>query len=108
MCSGVQQPKQLQHVAKVDLVWQMGCNLVQSLSNHGPHVFIGERSREASRPGKQFNLMIDEEPLDNACHMRSRIILFKYGCGQAMKVRKDNWLVHLDVVLAVLSTGNAY
>ncbi|GFX79083.1 uncharacterized protein TNCV_3913681 [Trichonephila clavipes] len=37
------------------------------------------------RPGKQFNLVIDEEPLDNACHVRSRIILLKYGCGQALK-----------------------
>ncbi|GFW50585.1 hypothetical protein TNCV_2888881 [Trichonephila clavipes] len=36
---GVQQTKQLPHAAKVDLVWHLGCNLGQSLSNHGPHVF---------------------------------------------------------------------
>ncbi|GFX75137.1 uncharacterized protein TNCV_3170641 [Trichonephila clavipes] len=66
------------------------------------HMFsIGERSG-ASRSGKQFNLVIDEEPLDNACHVCSCIILLKYGCGQALKVRKDNWLQHLgDVALAV-------
>ncbi|GFU81739.1 hypothetical protein TNCV_3086511 [Trichonephila clavipes] len=28
------QTKQLPHVAKVDLLWQLGCNLGQSLSNH--------------------------------------------------------------------------
>ncbi|GFU54583.1 uncharacterized protein TNCV_3025311 [Trichonephila clavipes] len=68
------------------------------------HMFsIGERS------GEQFNLVIDEEPLDNACQVWSRIILLKYGCGQALKVRKDNWLQQLgDVALAVKSTGNAY
>ncbi|GFV15563.1 uncharacterized protein TNCV_4835891 [Trichonephila clavipes] len=67
------------------------------------HMFsIGEKIRRASRTGKQFNLGIDEEPLDNASHVWSRIILLKYGCGQALKVRKDNWLQHLgDVVLAV-------
>ncbi|GFW87768.1 uncharacterized protein TNCV_4487331 [Trichonephila clavipes] len=79
-----------------------GCNLGQSLSNHGPHVSHRRKIRRASRPGKQFNLVIDEEPLDNACHVRSRIILLKYGCGYALKVRKDNWLQHLgDVALAV-------
>ncbi|GFU13224.1 uncharacterized protein TNCV_2965881 [Trichonephila clavipes] len=63
--------------------------------------FLSER-RRASRPGKQFNLVIDEEPLDNACHMWSRIILLKYSCVQALKVRKDNWLQHHgDVALAV-------
>ncbi|GFW41641.1 hypothetical protein TNCV_4035561 [Trichonephila clavipes] len=36
---GVQQTKKLPHVAKVDLVWQLGVNLGQSLSNHEPHVF---------------------------------------------------------------------
>ncbi|GFU99150.1 uncharacterized protein TNCV_1228641 [Trichonephila clavipes] len=71
---GVQQTKQLPHVAKVDLI------------------------RRASRPGKQFKLVIDEEPLDNACPVWSRIILLKYGCGQALKVRKDNLLQHLGVV----------
>ncbi|GFT70191.1 uncharacterized protein TNCV_3456521 [Trichonephila clavipes] len=99
---GVQQTKQLPHVAKVDLVWQLGCNLGQSLSNHGPHVFCRRKFRRESRPGKQFNLVIDEEPLVNACHVWSRIILLKYGCGQALKVRKDNWLQHLgDIALAV-------
>ncbi|GFV91166.1 hypothetical protein TNCV_896871 [Trichonephila clavipes] len=28
----------------------------------------------ASQPGKQFNLVIDEEPLDNGCHMWSRTV----------------------------------
>ncbi|GFY02674.1 uncharacterized protein TNCV_3505541 [Trichonephila clavipes] len=85
------------------LIWcsSWGCNLGQSLSNHGPHVFYRRRIRRASRSRKQLNLVIDEEPLDNACHVWSRIILLKYGCGQALKVRKDNWLQHLgDVALA--------
>ncbi|GFV50672.1 uncharacterized protein TNCV_2213351 [Trichonephila clavipes] len=97
---GVQQIKQLPHVAKVDLVWQLGS--AQSLSHHEPHVFYRRKIRRVSRPGKQFNLVIDEEPLDNACHVWSRIILLKYGCEQALKVRKDNWLQHFgDVALAV-------
>ncbi|GFU87638.1 uncharacterized protein TNCV_2935601 [Trichonephila clavipes] len=86
------------------LIWcdSWGCNLGQSLSNHGPHVSYRRKIRRASRPGKQFNLVIDEEPLDNACHVWSCIILMKYGCGQVLKVRKDNWLQHLgDVALAV-------
>ncbi|GFV60889.1 uncharacterized protein TNCV_925031 [Trichonephila clavipes] len=86
------------------LVWcdSWRCNLGQSLSNHGPHVFYRRKIRRASRPGKQFNQVIDEEPLDNACHVWSRIILLKYGYGQALKVRKDNLLQHLgDVALAV-------
>ncbi|GFW84177.1 uncharacterized protein TNCV_4878401 [Trichonephila clavipes] len=93
------------------LIWcgSWGCNPGQSLSNHGPHVFYRRKIRRTSRPGKQFNLAIDEEPLDNTCHVWSRIILLKYGRGQALKVRKNNWLQHLgDVALAVLSTGNAY
>ncbi|GFW66490.1 uncharacterized protein TNCV_3310091 [Trichonephila clavipes] len=86
------------------LIWcgSWGCNLGQSLSNHGPQVFYQRKIRRASRLGKQFKLMIDEKPLDNACHVWSRISLLKYGCGQALKVRKDNWLQHLgDVALAV-------
>ncbi|GFW48819.1 uncharacterized protein TNCV_4243991 [Trichonephila clavipes] len=98
---GVKQTKQLTHVAKVDLVWQLGCNLGQSLRNHGPHALIGKRSGER-RPGKQFNLVIGEEPLDNACYVWSRIMMLKYRCGQVLKVKKDNWLQHLgDVALAV-------
>ncbi|GFY10051.1 hypothetical protein TNCV_1945961 [Trichonephila clavipes] len=62
---GVQQTKQLPRIAKVDLVRQLGCNLSQSLSNHG-HVFYRRKIRRASRQGKKFNLVIDEEPLDNA------------------------------------------
>ncbi|GFT36401.1 uncharacterized protein TNCV_4271651 [Trichonephila clavipes] len=94
--------KQLPQVAKVDLVWQLGCNLGQSLSNHGPHVFYRRKIWRASRLGNQFNLVIDEEHLDNACHVWSRIILLKYGCGQALKVRKDNCVQHLgDVALVV-------
>ncbi|PRD28836.1 UNVERIFIED_CONTAM: hypothetical protein NCL1_31251 [Trichonephila clavipes] len=92
------------------LIWcsSWGCNLGQSLSNHGPHVFCREKIRRESRPGKQFNLVIDEEPLDNACHVWLCVML-KYGCGQALKVRKDNWLKHLgDVALDVKITGNAY
>ncbi|GFV30289.1 uncharacterized protein TNCV_97641 [Trichonephila clavipes] len=54
-----------------------GCNLGQSLSNHGPHVFYRRKIRRAIRPGKQFNLVIDEEPFDNACYVLSRIILLK-------------------------------
>ncbi|GFW57023.1 uncharacterized protein TNCV_3473061 [Trichonephila clavipes] len=86
------------------LIWcdSWGCNLGQSLSNHGQHVFYRRMIQRASRSEKQFNLLIDEEPLGNACHVWSHIILLKYGCGQALKVRKDNWLQHLgDVALAV-------
>ncbi|GFW34255.1 uncharacterized protein TNCV_384711 [Trichonephila clavipes] len=86
------------------LIWcgSWGSNLGQLLRNHGPHVFYQRKIWIASRPGKQFNLVIDEEPLDNACHVWSRIILLKYGCGQALTVRKDNWLQHLvDVAMAV-------
>ncbi|GFU80154.1 uncharacterized protein TNCV_2911631 [Trichonephila clavipes] len=45
------------------LIWcgSWGCNLGQSLSNHGPHVFYRRTIRRASRLGKQFNLVIDEE-----------------------------------------------
>ncbi|GFU41847.1 uncharacterized protein TNCV_3873181 [Trichonephila clavipes] len=86
------------------LIWCgiRGYNLDQSLSNHGSYVFYRRKIRIASRSGKQFNLVIDEEPLDNAYHVWSRIFLLKYGCGQALKVRKDNWPQHLrDVALAV-------
>ncbi|GFV00122.1 uncharacterized protein TNCV_4057931 [Trichonephila clavipes] len=69
---------------------EFGCVLGVQQTKQLPHV------------GKQFNLVIDEEPLDNACHVWSCIILSKYGCGQALKVRKDNWLQHLgDVALAI-------
>ncbi|KFM77487.1 hypothetical protein X975_15885, partial [Stegodyphus mimosarum] len=69
------------------LIWwgSLECNLGQSFSNHGPHVFYQRKIRRGSRPGKQFNPAMDEEPLDNACHVWSRIILLKYGCGQALK-----------------------
>ncbi|GFY02123.1 uncharacterized protein TNCV_5099841 [Trichonephila clavipes] len=77
-------------------------NQAASTRCHGPHVFYRRKIRRASRPEKQFNLVIDEEPLDNASHVWSRIILLKYGCGPALKVRNDNWLQHLgDVALAV-------
>ncbi|GFT43270.1 uncharacterized protein TNCV_2521161 [Trichonephila clavipes] len=69
-----------------------GCNLGQLLSKHGPHVYYQRKIGTASRSGKQFNLVIDEEPFENACHVWSRIILLKYGCGQALKIRQDNWL----------------
>ncbi|GFY31154.1 uncharacterized protein TNCV_4360611 [Trichonephila clavipes] len=70
------------------LIWcgSWGCNLRQSLSNHGPHVFYRLKIRRtASRPGIQFTLVIDEEPLDKLCHVWLRFILLKYGCGQALK-----------------------
>ncbi|GFW96220.1 uncharacterized protein TNCV_571911 [Trichonephila clavipes] len=72
------------------------------MSNHGPHVFYWRKIRRLSWLGKQLYLVIDEEPSDNAFHVWSRIILLKYGCGQAVKVRKNNWLQHLgDATLAV-------
>ncbi|GFU31753.1 uncharacterized protein TNCV_1176281 [Trichonephila clavipes] len=48
------------------LIWcgSLMCNLGQSLSTHGPHVFYRRKIRRASRPGKQFNLVTDEQPLD--------------------------------------------
>ncbi|GFV71216.1 uncharacterized protein TNCV_2429631 [Trichonephila clavipes] len=55
----VKQTKKLPHVVKVDL--------------------------RARWSGKQSNLVNDEEPLDNASHVWSQIILLKYGCGQALK-----------------------
>ncbi|GFS72231.1 uncharacterized protein TNCV_2442671 [Trichonephila clavipes] len=85
-------------------IWcsRWGCNLGQSLSNHEPHVFYRRKIQRSSRPEKQFNLVIDEEPLDNVCRVWSCTIMLKYSCGQALKVRKDNWLQHLgDVALAV-------
>ncbi|GFW96177.1 uncharacterized protein TNCV_571481 [Trichonephila clavipes] len=66
----------------------------QSLSNHRPHVFYRRKIRKASRPGKKFNLVIDEEPLDNACHVWSHIILLKYGCLQALKFQQDGATCH--------------
>ncbi|GFV66854.1 uncharacterized protein TNCV_4258291 [Trichonephila clavipes] len=86
------------------LIWCgcCGCNLGQSMSKNGPHAFDRRKIRRASRSGKRFNLVIHEEPLDNACHVWSCIILLKYGCGQVLKVRKDNWLQHHgDVALAI-------
>ncbi|GFT27200.1 uncharacterized protein TNCV_40421 [Trichonephila clavipes] len=63
------------------LIWcgSWGCNLGQSLSNHVPHVFYRRKIRRAIRPGKQLNLVNNEEPLDNACHVWSCIILFEYN-----------------------------
>ncbi|GFV81218.1 uncharacterized protein TNCV_4772461 [Trichonephila clavipes] len=78
------------------LIWcsSWGCNLGQSLSNHELHVFYWRKIQRASRPGKQFNLVI-EEPLDNACHVWSRIMLLKYGWGHALKVKKDHGVSRL-------------
>ncbi|GFX58243.1 uncharacterized protein TNCV_4050011 [Trichonephila clavipes] len=105
----ISQTKKLPRVATVDVVWQLGCNLAQLLSKHETRVFYQLKIQKASRPGKQFNLVVDEEPLDNACNVWSRITLLKYGCGLALKARMDNWLQHLgDVALAIKSTGNAY
>ncbi|GFW24094.1 uncharacterized protein TNCV_4951381 [Trichonephila clavipes] len=106
---GYSGPSSFQTSSKMIMCGGWGYNLVQSLSKHGPHVFYRRKIRRASRPGKQFNLVIDEKPLGNACHVWLRIILLKYGCGQALKLRKENWLQHLgDVALAVKSTGKAY
>ncbi|UYV71929.1 hypothetical protein LAZ67_9001179 [Cordylochernes scorpioides] len=75
-----------------NLIWydSWECNLGQSLNNNRQHVFYRRKIWRASRPWKQFNLANDEKPLGNECHVWSRIILLKYGCGQALKVRKDN------------------
>ncbi|GFS54353.1 uncharacterized protein TNCV_4808621 [Trichonephila clavipes] len=53
------------------LIWcgSWGCNLGQSLSNHGSHVFYRQMIRRASRSGKHFNLVIEKEPFDNTCHV---------------------------------------
>ncbi|GFV90169.1 uncharacterized protein TNCV_4378851 [Trichonephila clavipes] len=95
-------PSSFHTLPKLDWCGSWGCNLDQSLSNHGPQVFYRRKIRKASLPGKQFNLVIDEEPLDNACHVWLRFNLLKYGCGQALKVKKDNWIQHFgDVALVV-------
>ncbi|GFY15793.1 uncharacterized protein TNCV_1284381 [Trichonephila clavipes] len=80
-CVGYSRPSSFHMLPK--LIWcsSWGCNLGQPLNNHGPHAFYRRKIRRASQPGKQFNLVIDKEPLDNACHVWSRIILLKYGCG---------------------------
>ncbi|GFT03343.1 hypothetical protein TNCV_2985151 [Trichonephila clavipes] len=67
------------------------------------HMFsIGERSGERAGQGSNSIWLIDEEPLDNACHVWSCITMLKNGCGQALKLGKDNWLQHLgDVALSV-------
>ncbi|GFX06022.1 hypothetical protein TNCV_760581 [Trichonephila clavipes] len=66
MCScGVQQTKHLPHVAKWIWCGGWGCNLGQSLSNHGLRVFYRQKIRRASQPWKQFNLGIDQGPLEN-------------------------------------------
>ncbi|GFU30168.1 uncharacterized protein TNCV_3625041 [Trichonephila clavipes] len=76
------------HMSMLILCGSWRGNLGQYLCNHGLHVFLRRKIQGVSRPGKQFNLVIDEEPLDNACHVWSRIILLKYGCDQDLKVRK--------------------
>ncbi|GFX88339.1 hypothetical protein TNCV_1705601 [Trichonephila clavipes] len=50
------------------MIWcgSSGCNLDQSLNNHGLHVFYRRKIPRRSRPGIQFYLVIEEEPLDNA------------------------------------------
>ncbi|GFS48498.1 uncharacterized protein TNCV_2298051 [Trichonephila clavipes] len=103
MCSwGTDRPSSFHTLPKLIWCGSWRCNLGQSLSNHGSQVFYRRKIRRASRPGKQFNLVIDEEPLYNACHVWSCIILLNYGYGQALKVRKDNWLQHLgDLALDV-------
>ncbi|GFY08480.1 hypothetical protein TNCV_1358841 [Trichonephila clavipes] len=51
---GVQQTTRGFHTLS-KLIWcgSWGCNLGQSLSNHGPHVFYRRKIRRASRPGKK-------------------------------------------------------
>ncbi|GFU85612.1 uncharacterized protein TNCV_1719031 [Trichonephila clavipes] len=78
-------PSSLHTLPKLFWCGSWGCNLGQSLSNLGPHIFYRLKIRRVSRPGKQFNLVFDEEPLENARHVWSHIILLKYGCGQALK-----------------------
>ncbi|GFX45552.1 hypothetical protein TNCV_2740891 [Trichonephila clavipes] len=80
-----------------------GCQNHKTLSNYmWKRVTQQDESLFIRITGKQLNLIIDEEPLENACHVWSSIILLKYGWGQALKVRKDNWLQDLgDVALAV-------
>ncbi|GFU92775.1 uncharacterized protein TNCV_3683221 [Trichonephila clavipes] len=70
---GYSRPSSFHTLPKLFWCGSWGCNLGQSLSNHGPHVFYRRKIRRASRPGKQFNLVIDEESLDNVCHMWSCI-----------------------------------
>ncbi|GFV35664.1 uncharacterized protein TNCV_1892741 [Trichonephila clavipes] len=99
---GYSRPRSFHTLPKLIRCGSWRCNLGQSLNNHGPHIFYLRKIQRANLLGKQFNPVIDKEPLDNACHVWSRIILLKYGCDQALKVRKDNWLHHLgDVALAV-------
>ncbi|GFW71830.1 uncharacterized protein TNCV_4658781 [Trichonephila clavipes] len=98
---GYSKPSSFHTLSKLIWCGSWGCNLGQSLNNHRPHVFYRRKIRRASQPGNQFNLVIDEEPLDNPRHVCLLIILVKYGCGQAQKLRKDNWLQHLgDVALS--------
>ncbi|GFV16067.1 hypothetical protein TNCV_1191321 [Trichonephila clavipes] len=56
MCLEVQQTKQLSHVAKFDLVWQLECNVGQTLSNHGEHVFLSAKDPECE-PASRSNLI---------------------------------------------------
>ncbi|GFW71784.1 uncharacterized protein TNCV_4658321 [Trichonephila clavipes] len=99
---GIQQIKQLPTLPKLIWCCSWGCNMGQSLSNHEPYVFYRRKIPRASRPGKQFKLVMDEETLDTACHVGSSIIQLKYGCGQVLNVRKYNWIQLLgDVALVV-------
>ncbi|GFY02131.1 uncharacterized protein TNCV_5099921 [Trichonephila clavipes] len=62
---GYSRPSSFHTFPKLICYVNWGCNLGQSLSSHGPNVFYRRKIRRASRPGKQFNLVIDEESLDN-------------------------------------------
>ncbi|GFT71421.1 uncharacterized protein TNCV_970941 [Trichonephila clavipes] len=59
----VSRPSSFHTLSKLIWCGSWVCNLGQSLSNHGPHVFYRRRIRRASRKGKQFNLITDEEPV---------------------------------------------
>ncbi|GFW43024.1 uncharacterized protein TNCV_1474201 [Trichonephila clavipes] len=64
---GYSRPRSFHTLPKLIWCGSWGCNLDQSLSNHGPHVFYRRKIRRASRPGKQFNPVIDEEPFFEQC-----------------------------------------
>ncbi|GFV36083.1 uncharacterized protein TNCV_345991 [Trichonephila clavipes] len=58
---GYRRPRSFPTLPKLIWCGRWGCYLGQSLSNHGPHVFYRRKIRRASRPGKQFNLVIDKK-----------------------------------------------
>ncbi|GFW85132.1 hypothetical protein TNCV_3248721 [Trichonephila clavipes] len=61
--------KQIPHATKVDLVWQLGVYSESIVEEPWTACFPSAKIGRASRPGKKFNLVIDEEPLDKDCHV---------------------------------------